>query len=58
MTSCHEVKYYKTALRMCGSLRAFDSFTCIGAGTTRVGNSGTCTCSMQYQFRAGWALDN
>jgi len=41
VSSCLEAKYYKTALRVRGSVRAFDSFTLIGAGTARVGNSKT-----------------
>ena len=36
----HEAKYYKTALRVRGSVRAFDSFACIGIGTAS-GNSET-----------------
>jgi len=38
-SSRHEVKYYKTAVR--GSVRASDSIPCIGAGTSRGGNSKT-----------------
>jgi len=37
-----KILYYKTAVRVCGSVRAFDSFACIGAGTAGVGNSKTC----------------
>jgi len=40
MSTCHEVKYYKTAVR--GSVRASDSFACIGVGTARGANSETC----------------
>jgi len=36
-SSRHEAKYYKTALRVRGSVRASDSF----AGTAGVGNSET-----------------
>jgi len=32
-----EAKYYKTALRVHGSVQASDSFACIGASTARVG---------------------
>jgi len=42
VSSRHEAKYYKTALRVHGSVRAFDSFACIGVGTVRGGNSKTC----------------
>jgi len=31
--------YYKTALRVCGSVRASDSFAYIGVATTRGGSS-------------------
>jgi len=41
LSSRHEAKYYKTALRVCGSVRASDSFACIGVGTVRGGNSET-----------------
>jgi len=41
--SRHEAKYYKTALHVRGSVRASDSFGCIGAGTARGGNSKTHT---------------
>jgi len=33
----HEAKHYKTAVR--GSVRASDSFPCIGADTAGIGNS-------------------
>jgi len=33
--------YYKTALRVHGSVRVSDSFVCIGAGTARGVNSKT-----------------
>jgi len=41
VSSRHEVKYYKTALHVSGSVWVADSFACTGAGTTRVGNSKT-----------------
>jgi len=37
----HEAKYYKTALRVRGSVQASDSFACIGVGTARGRNSET-----------------
>jgi len=43
VSSCHEAKYYKTALCFCGSVRASDSFACIGAGTALGGNTETRT---------------
>jgi len=33
--SRHEATYYKTALRVRGSVRACDSSACIGAGTAK-----------------------
>jgi len=39
MSSHHEAKYYKTAQHV--RVGAFDSFTCIGVGTVRGGNSET-----------------
>jgi len=40
--SCrHEAKYYKTALHVSGSVRASNSFACIGAGVAREGGSET-----------------
>jgi len=41
ISSCHEAKYYKTALSMRGSVRASDNFACIGACTAKVGNAET-----------------
>jgi len=41
VSSRHEAKYYKTALCVRGSVRASDSFGCIGVGTARGGNSET-----------------
>jgi len=49
-TSRHEEKYYKIALHVPGSVRAFHSFACIGAGTGRVGDSENVR-STQHQFR-------
>ena len=40
MSSLHEVKYYKTALR--SNAQASDNFACIGVGIAREGNSKTC----------------
>jgi len=37
-----EIQYYKTALRVRGSVWASDSFACIRVGTARGGNSETC----------------
>jgi len=41
LSSRNEAKYYKTALRVRGSLRVSDSFACTGVGTGRGGNSET-----------------
>jgi len=41
VTSRHEPDYYKIPLRVPGSVRAFDSFACIGVCTARGGNSDT-----------------
>jgi len=42
MSSRNKTKYYKTALRVYGSVWASDSFASIGGGTARGGNSKTC----------------
>jgi len=42
VSSRHEVKYYKTALHVRGSVRASDSIACIRSGSARVGNSEMC----------------
>ena len=41
MSSRHETKYYKTALRVRGSVRASDSFPFVAAGAAKGGNSET-----------------
>ena len=56
MSSHHEAKYYKTALCVRGSLRASDSFACVGASTASVGNSETLRLT-QYQFRVFKNMD-
>jgi len=38
VSSRHNAKYHKTALRVGGSVRASDIFACTGAGTGRVEN--------------------
>jgi len=41
VSSRHEAKYYKTALRVHGSVRTSDSFACFEVGTAIGGNSET-----------------
>jgi len=41
VSSRHEAKYYKTTLRVRGSVPASENFACIGADTARGGNSET-----------------
>jgi len=41
MSSRHEAKCYKTALCVHGSVRASDSFACIGVGNAKGRNSET-----------------